>query len=480
MKLRILILVLAFASISLSAQVKKEWGAKFDYNQKDEQDPKLVMADNYNHYMLTVINKDGMMAQNQIIIRKFDQKNNLVNTLVQEFPNKDMYTLHNYLGSFEIGSDKVVVFTDSWSNKTKKKEIHKVVFDKKAEVFTTSLVVGYTFESMMKSGTANMMGSQNGAFIAITYQKFSNRKIAEETDCTILDGKTLEVAWKKTVTLPLELYTDNIVVTNSGKLVIVKRVVDKSAKHSISVVDANTSEDKEFTSNIKINKPLAFSIGTQDYLVAFSSSAKQRDNIYDSILLYDLQSGTTLKENPIKEFSGIKGLQEIKYDYLNIQNNQIHLFVECKYQTGTRPDPTFPNNPGFNIPVYSNGMATFFAMDLDGTLKKTLDLKVAATNDNLVRCIGILNYRGDYFINAGNYYESSSNTRRGFYKLDQATFTPNYLNYEYSIPSYNSEDSYGTCISQFCQYFPDTKRMLMAAGYGDGKIAFVSLYGSGL
>ena len=39
MKLRMLTLVFAFATVTLSAQVKKEWGAKFDYNQKDEQDP---------------------------------------------------------------------------------------------------------------------------------------------------------------------------------------------------------------------------------------------------------------------------------------------------------------------------------------------------------------------------------------------------------------------------------------------------------
>jgi hypothetical protein len=482
MKLRILVLLIAFVSTTVIGQVKKEWGAKFDYDQKNEQDPKIVMLDNYNHYMLTVINVDGMMVQNQIILRKFDQKNNLVNTFVQEFPNKDMFTLHNYMGSFEIGNDKVVVFTDTYSNKTKKKEIHKVVFDKKTETFTTTLVVGYTFESISKSGTANIIGSQNGAFIALTYQKFANKKIAEETECTVLDGKTLEIVWKKTVTMPIELYTDNVVVTNSGKLVFVKRVVDKSAKHSLSIVDANATEDKDFGLNIKINKPIAFSIGTQDYLVAFTSSATQRVNIYDSILLYDLQSGTILKNNPIKDFAAIKDLQEIKYDYLNVQNNEIHLFVECKYQTGTRPDPKFPDNPGFNIPVYSNGVATLFVMDTEGNLKKTVNLNVYPTNDNLVRCVGIMNYQGNYYVNAGNTNDTSGKYRKGFYKLEPNTFSPNYLNYEYTIP-YNEESidfRFGTSINQFCHYFPDNKRMLMAASYSDGKVAFLSFFGSGL
>ena len=137
MKSNILIVIIALISATVFGQVRKEWGAKFDYDQKNEQDPKVVLLDNYNHYMLTVINVDGMQATNQIILRKFDQKNNLVNTFVQEFPNKDMFTLHNYMGSFEIGTDKVVVFTDTYSNKTKKKEIHKVVFDKKSQTFTT-------------------------------------------------------------------------------------------------------------------------------------------------------------------------------------------------------------------------------------------------------------------------------------------------------------------------------------------------------
>jgi len=482
MKLKILFFLMAFVSISVFGQVRKEWGAKFDYDQKNEQDPKVVMADNYNHYMLTVINKDGMLAQNQIILRKFDQKNNLVNTLVQEFPNKDMFTLHNYMGSFEIGNDKVVVFTDTYSNKTKKKEIHKVVFDKKSQAFSTSLVVGYTFESISKSGTAKVICSQNTSFFAVTYQKFANKKIAEETECTVLDGKTLEVVWKKTVTLPIELYTDNVVVTNSGKLVFVKRVVDKSAKHSISVVDANSIEDKEFGLNIKINKPLALSIGTQDYLIAFSSSATQRINIYDSILLYDLQSGTILKNNPIKDFSAIKDLQEIKYDYLNVQNNEIHLFVECKYQTGTRPDPAFPNNPGFNIPVYSNGEANLFILGTDGQLKKTIDFKVTPINDNLVGCVGILNFQGSYFVNAGNVYDSYGKYKSGIFKLEPPIFEQVLTNNQYAIP-YNEENGdfrSGRSINQFFQYFPDNKRMLMAASYGDGKVAFVSLFGSGL
>ena len=67
-------LVLLSCSIAFS-QSRIDWGSKFDVDFKSELDMQLVMKDNYNYYMASVINRDGMLAQNQVIIRKFDQKN---------------------------------------------------------------------------------------------------------------------------------------------------------------------------------------------------------------------------------------------------------------------------------------------------------------------------------------------------------------------------------------------------------------------
>ena len=63
---------------SLIAQRKVDWGTRFDVDTKNEQDLQLVMKDNYNYYLASVVNHDGMLAQNQVIIRKFDQKNQIV------------------------------------------------------------------------------------------------------------------------------------------------------------------------------------------------------------------------------------------------------------------------------------------------------------------------------------------------------------------------------------------------------------------
>lgn len=475
--LRILTLLVVLATATVFAQTKKEWGSKFDYDIKTEIDPKVVLADNYNHYMISVINKDGMLGQNKIIIRKFDQKNTLVNTFIQEFPYKDMFTLHNYLGSFELGKDKVVVFTDSYSNKTKKKEIHKVVFDKNTDTFTTTLVVGFIFESLSKSGTAYVVGSQNGAYIGVIYSKFSNKKIAEVDECTVLNATTLDVAWQKTVAFPLEFYSGDITLTNSGKLVFVKRVVSKSEKHSLLVVDASSETDKDLGANIKISRPLAISIGTQDYLIAFNFEARLREWAYSNIMLYDLQSGKILNNDKIVIFPGIKDIQDVKYNYVNVHDNQIDLFTESKYQTGSMPSTAFPNDPKFNDPVYTYGSGTVIVMDTEGKLKSNDKLDVIPFGNELVYSFGVFNQKGNYYINTAGFTERGVEYA-SFYQLTPETYTSSKkskIDFVYNV----SEEAYlhGSFIHQFVNYFPDSKRILFAKYFSDGKIAFVSYFG---
>ena len=74
MRLRLITLLLLCTLGSVFAQ-DRQWGEKFDFDAANELDPKFVAVDNYNYYLLTVVNKTGMMASNQINLRKFDQKN---------------------------------------------------------------------------------------------------------------------------------------------------------------------------------------------------------------------------------------------------------------------------------------------------------------------------------------------------------------------------------------------------------------------
>ena len=154
MKTRILLAVaIAFTSLS-QAQVKYEEGERFKFDRVNEKDVKIVLKDNYNHYLFSAINIDGMMRQYEISFRKFDQKNHLVETFVKDYGKKDAATskadqsfLHNYLGSFEISNGKMVVITENYSGRAKIKEIFKHVFDKATGKFETSLIASYPIES---------------------------------------------------------------------------------------------------------------------------------------------------------------------------------------------------------------------------------------------------------------------------------------------------------------------------------------------
>src|SRR5258705_9068256 len=130
MKQKLLLLFgLAINGIAFG-QVKYEWGEKFAYSLTEETNAQLVLADNYNIYLLTLTNVDGMMSSHKVTIRKFDQKNQLVGTFTQDFKKPDIGTLYNYLGCKEINDHQVAVFAESYSGKEKKKDIYKYVFDK--------------------------------------------------------------------------------------------------------------------------------------------------------------------------------------------------------------------------------------------------------------------------------------------------------------------------------------------------------------
>lgn len=72
-----------------------------------------------------------MLRDNRIIIRKFDQKNKLVETFTKVFNPEDVSYLNNYLGSFESSTDKIIAITESYSKKSLKKEISNMFLIRK-------------------------------------------------------------------------------------------------------------------------------------------------------------------------------------------------------------------------------------------------------------------------------------------------------------------------------------------------------------
>lgn len=458
-------LVLLSCSIAFS-QSRIDWGSKFDVDFKSELDMQLVMKDNYNYYMASVINRDGMLAQNQVIIRKFDQKNQLVNTFTQNFPQTDMFTLHFYKGSYEIGGNKFVVFAHCYSNKTKKAQLDQIVFDKTSGTFTTTTILEYPIVSASKSGDLFIMRSENKKYIGIVFQKYGTKKDPEESDCIVLDGLTLNEVWKKTISFPIDSNTNQRVVTNSGRFAFIRTVKEVGYNDVLAMVDANGIENKDFGTAIKLQKPIAISIGTQDYLIAFNYPAKGiRRGDFGNIMMYDIQLGKMLQNNDVEGFNSIKDINEVVFRNVLIQNNEIQLFADCKFQAGTKPDPTFPNS-SFTVPLYRYGHSCMITFELDGKLKKKIDLGATDTYADYNDSFGLINYRGDYFLNLG--------FNGGFFKLSAPNFTSRENKIYFNINSENRDYQYGEYINQFFSYFPDSSKMLFAKRYTEGKMVFVT------
>lgn len=466
MKTKILLFLFLLSGVYGFSQITKEYGTKFDYDLK-EIDHKVVLVDNYNHFMSSVINVDGgMQPINKIIIRKFDQKNQLLETFTEEFPYKDVFTLHNYLGSFELGNEKLVILTDCYSNKSKKKEIHKITFDKKTGTFDKALVAEYTFESLSKSGTTYAMVSQNKNYIGVVYSKFTNKKIAEENECTLIDGRTGDLLWKKPVSFPLLSLTESVVLSDIGKFIFVRTTKETGSQNVLAIADGNTIENKDFgQEDVKIKTPISFSVGPNEYLIAFDNYAHGINRAeYDKILVYDLNSGTVLKNNPVESLRNIKDLSKVNFNTLFIQNDEIHLFVDCDFQSGTKPDPTFPNST-FKVPEYSNGYPSLLIFDLNGKLKRTVDYNVRSTREGY-KSIGVKNVKGNYFVNT---FVNGKYEIPGIYRLNNGSIENN--------NKIVNLDENGTIITSFTNYLPEAKRLILAKTEANKQMVFINVLG---
>jgi len=265
---------------------------------------------------------------------------------------------------------------------------------------------------------------------------------------------------------------------------MVKRVVDKGAKHSLYVVDATSEADKDLGAEIKICRPLAISIGTQDYLIAFNFKASYRETSYSHIMLYDLAGGRILNNDPVEAFPGVKDIQDVQFNSANLHDNQIDLFTECKYQTGSKPSSAFPNDPKFNDPIFSYGAGMFIVMNTEGKVTKSMKLlnKVPFSNEAIAN-FGLLNFKGNYYLNTVAWGGYQNNEEYPIlFQLNPFSFSMVAQPIQLPTPSTydrNEDGAYtgGVYIHQFCNYLQDNKRLLLAKFYNDGKVQFVSYFG---
>ena len=469
MKKIFLFTVIIVSQLSFS-QLRFEFGPTFDYDVKAEIKPEFVLTDNYNTFLLSTINSNGLMSSNIAIVRKFDQKNQLANTYKQQFPNFDIGTMNNVLGTCATNTGKAAVFLETYSTKSKKTDISKLVFDKQTNEFTTTVVTTYPILSAGKSANVSLKKSDNGNYIAIRCTKHRAKEESEVSLLLVLDANSLETIWQKEVSFDDKYYTEFHSVSNSGKVVLIRSAKGWKLDNYVTIVTSDSQENKTFEEEIKLQEPKLVTIGTQDYLIAFNYPAKGvRSGDYSKIIFYDLTLGKTLQNNKVSEFSNLRKLINVEIKNVFLQNNEIHLFTQAKTQMDDKNPDGSVNSQAFFNPKYRYELSNLFVMSYEGTLKSILKLQTDTSREVLVSdSFGLIKLKGTYYLNTGHY--------SGFYALNpDFSRNPNnilsFTNYEDPDRNYNL-----IYVNQLINFLPDSNRHIFARTIGLDKMSLVNVF----
>jgi hypothetical protein len=464
-------LIIALCMVNFAfAQTKEEAGTSFEFDHKNELDAQFVLKDNYNHYLLTVFNTNGMMSNRRMLLRKFDQKNQLVDSYSYEFPKFDIGTLYDYLGSTETNTGKVIVYTKSYSGKAKKSEIVAHEFDKASATFTSKVIDSNPILSLNKSGDVSMQRSDNGNYIGIVYTKHRGKNEPEKSLVIVMDNNSQNVVWKKEVEFTNDHFTKSFAMTNNAKVVLLRDNASfkKANNYNYLVeVSADGQEDKTIETSVFLQKMQAISIGQQDYILAFNATTRgMRQENFSHLLFYDLKQGKTLQNIRTQEMSSIKDLADVNIRSISMQNNEINIFAEAKVEVVTKPQPGMSPSMAFDK-NYTYGPSYLYTLSFDGSLKGTKKLTTLNTNGDTSRSFGLLNIRGAYYISTGHQPSQYSTIYNVLYTLNAANgYEPAKKE---TLSSSSSRYAY-----QLLHYFPDSSKLLGARIDGDNKMTLVT------
>ncbi|MFC4261369.1 hypothetical protein ACFOWM_00640 [Ferruginibacter yonginensis] len=472
--LTLLVAALCISIISF-AQVKADYSNAFEYNPAVENDAKLVLVDSYNSYLLSYINIDGQLSNHKIILRKFDQKNQLIETFKLDFPKIDASTLYNYVGAIEQpGGKKLIVFTESYSGKSDKQELYMHVFDKEKAAFTTTMIRSFVMESINKKGVFDFKAAENKRFAAMVNVKNSTKKEAVDNTVLMFDATTLSLAWSKDVTLDSKNYEKALAVTNSGKAILIRDSKGGGSGNFLNVVTSSNVDEKQLGEALQLQNPTAVTIGNEEYIVAINYEAKGfRRGDFGKLMLYDINNGKILTNNNIDIFNTIKDISQVQFRGIYIQNNEIQIFAEAKYKAGTRPVKTNAfSTMTFDEPFYKYGPGYLLTMDFEGKLKSTIKLRTDYDAlAELYQSFGVTNVRGDYYLIGGgsSIYKLTSDDN---YKLKDAVKDITVQIYD---PTIDSKD-WGSwrAVSQLFTYLPDSKKFIFGRFYNN-QLSFITV-----
>lgn len=475
MKQIVFILLVSFFTVLQAQNIN--YGDKFPFNPEFEKEAQFVLADNYNTYLFSQVNEHGMQSEHDVIVRKFDQKNALVDTFVFEFPGLGTSTLYNFLGVYQRNENQVVAYIHAYSGKIGKMEVHAIVFDKTSDSFTENLIFSHSIDSNSKSGDVSFPISENGQFSALVYTPYAKRKEPKKSIIKVYNTSNGDEVWNKEVVFG-ETTSKHLAITNSGNILWVR--IEKGFKAETNQIIEVTSEKMHqlaFPEKTALFEPKLFSIGNQDYFMAFYEDKSFGVNVgkFNRLLMYSLSDQTVLNDNKIEALTQYKSLTgfspaeitDVKISELIIADNSINLVLETLYKAGTVNKPMYAgSSTTIEEDLLKYGVGYVLQTDMAGKVVNATTLKTSVGMlPEISNSLGIINIQGDFYINTGWYY--------GLYKPSQL----NDLNDESGkqLFGYSSLNDYGVFVNQLMYYSPDSRILKLARYHNDKTMSLMDM-----
>jgi len=452
-----LILSLAVISSLAFGQKKFVYGDAFEFNSKYEKDIKLVLCDDYNQYVFSDINEDGYSSypHKKILMRKLDQNGNLIDTYTKDYANKTNGVLHNYLGSIQTSKDQFVIYTEEIETKINRKEIFQHVFNRKDGNFTTTSVGKLFTEGGMKQGTTFLRFSENGKYVAIVNDRSVSKKTANTIDNIVIDLSTLSKKWDKEITLDTDYFESDAAVTNSGRVLILRKSTGWKESSKLVYVSAQGEQDIALKEKLILKTLTPVSINDQDYLVSFGyfTGVRINQSNFGDMAFINLQNGNiTMSEFP--EFRSNTTMSGVDITLTQTVNGKTYLYG---YDVNKTMPQSTPSNR-FPDPIISYGTGRWFAINSEGAGTST------PTNGN--GNVG-------YFTKGNTNYLFISESNLAPFKVGNTVAEKGKT---ISLENYDSANKGGSPISTSIQYIPESDRVIYLRKFNDNQLNVKSIY----
>ena len=469
MKLKIITLFAFCISLFSFSQSTYSHGNLFDFNKNFEKDVQLVPGGKDSYYMHSRINEDNYAANNIIIVRQFDNNNDLKQTFSHEMPQLEKFAYVNYLGSFDSGN-KIVFISETYVGKLKKKDIYKIIFDKVSGTFKDELLESFPIESVMKSGTTKFEKSENGRFGAIVFYEHSPRKESAKINIHVIETGSLKTAWKKQVIGEPTSYDTHFFVANSGNVGLL-RVLKENA--FLQYVTASSEEEKLFTEKMKIANETVVNIGSKEYLLAFNSTSqtfKVNGGKFDQLMLFDIEEGKIIGNDATPQYYRDGKILEVLFPYITVSGDKIYAFTENIVAIGKKQIRTPMGGSMDGETIYHSQNPNMVIINYTtGKLEAAQNVFPAISTDMEHHSLGIVNIKGNFYV---------KNT--SVFNLDKINLDTKELK-QYQLEKKSNESaerrslysSTGNVYSQAVLYRPETNTLHYPRNYPESKSAAI-------